>query len=246
MNPTEYALLSAIVLVGYTVHAVTGFGSVITCLVLASWWFDFVTIQPTIVALSLCLNLVFIARDFRLIPLRLVVSRILPWMGAGVLFGFAVSGAIEGPALRRLFGVFVMLLSARELYRMLSSAALAVPPGEGRPRYGWLLAAGVIHGVYATGGPMAVYALSGLPMNKTELRATLCTVQCVLSSGLLVGYARRGTLDAEAWRLVGAMLPALLAAMVLGSWIHGRIDPQRFRVALFVLLLLAASAMVLR
>lgn len=245
MSATEWAILHGVVVVAFTVHAVTGFGSLITSLVLASFWFDFVTIQPSLVALALLLNFVFLARDGRAIPTRIVFRRVLPVMGLGALVGFGFAGLVEGPWLRRAFGAFVMLLSLRELVRASRPVAL-VDDHDHRVRPAWLVAAGLVHGVYATGGPMLVYALSRVPLSKTVLRVTLCAVQSVLSAGLLLGFYRRGTLDAEAAMRVVYLLPSLVVAIVVGSWIHGRIDAQRFRIVLFAVLFVAAGGMLFR
>jgi uncharacterized membrane protein YfcA len=38
----------------------------------------------------------------------------------------------------------------------------------------------------------------------------------------------------------------MVVAIGLGSWIHGRIDPVRFRLAVYVLLIVLASSLVFR
>lgn len=248
MTPIELLLLAGIVFVAFTIHAVTGFASMITALVLGSWFFELELIRPPLVALSVVLNLYFIVRYRGDLAGRILLRHVLPWMGAGTIVGFLIAGAVDGPWLKRAFGVFVVLVASRELYRAwrASIGKGGVLPLRDAPPWPWMLAGGVIHGIYATGGPPLVYALSRVELDKSQLRATLCAIWFTLNGGLTVGYVVRGEIDAVGWTAAGAMVPAMVLAVAFGSWIHDRIDPAKFRIAVYVLLICAALGLVLR
>lgn len=248
MTPAELGLLSAITFVAFTIHSVTGFASMITALVIGSWFFELSTIRPPLVAISVVLNLYFVVRYRADLSRRILLGYVLPWMGGGAVLGFLVSGAVQGPMLRRAFGVFVVVVAGRELVRAwrASRGGVGEAPLAESPPLGWLVASGVIHGIYATGGPPLVFALSRVRLDKSALRATLCAVWLVLNGGLTVGYVVRDEIDTAGWIAAASMLPGMLAAVWFGSRIHDRIDPARFRVAVYVVLLGAALGLVFR
>jgi uncharacterized membrane protein YfcA len=103
-----------------------------------------------------------------------------------------------------------------------------------------------VHGVYATGGPPLVYALSRVELDKTALRATLCAIWIVIDSALTVAFVLDGRFGEGGWAAPIVMFPSMVVAIGLGSWIHGRIDPVRFRLAVYVLLIVLASSLVFR
>lgn len=248
MTPGELAVLAAIVFVAFTIHAVTGFASMIAALVVGGLFFDLAVIRPPLVALTIPLNLWFVMRGYRDLAWRVLLRHVLPWMGAGALVGFQLSDAVQGSLLRRAFGVFVVAVAGRELFRAWKASQRSGAPEEfsARPPTLWLLAAGLIHGIYATGGPPLVYALSKTEMRKSQLRATLCAIWLVLNVGLAVGYVARGEIGHDGWIAALAMLPAMVGAVVAGSWIHGLIDSGRFRVLVHVVLIGAALGLVFR
>lgn len=245
MTPDDIFILSGIVFVAFSIHAITGFGSLITALVLSAWRYDFTVVQPTFVALSVALNIYFVARSRATLPVRMLARFVLPWMALGTAVGFAVAGRVAGPALLRGFGAFVAMVAARELWRAWRHAD-AVTGDDPRPPRAWILASGLIHGIYATGGPPLVYALSRSGLDKSQLRAALCAVQLVFGSALLIGFAGRGTLNVEAGMRALTCAPALFVAIAFGSWAHERVDPQRFRLLLFAVLLLASVGLMVR
>ena len=113
MTPGELAVLAAIVFVAFTIHAVTGFASMIAALVVGGLFFDLAVIRPPLVALTIPLNLWFVMRGYRDLAWRVLLRHVLPWMGAGALVGFQLSDAVQGSLLRRAFGVFVVAVASR-------------------------------------------------------------------------------------------------------------------------------------
>jgi uncharacterized membrane protein YfcA len=102
-----------------------------------------------------------------------------------------------------------------------------------------LLGAGVVHGLFSTGGPLLVWALGRTPIAKRAFRATLSTVWLLLGTALSSAYALRGHLDAASLTATAALLPVLGLALLLGDRLHHRLDESRFRRAVHALLLAA-------
>lgn len=203
--------------------------------------FPIPTLLPVIVPLGLVLSIWLAWHNRAHVDRRLVVRRILPLMGLGVLIGLTIFERASNDGLRRALGLFVVAVATAELWRTLRTRG---EPGVPRPLGPFatrvtLLGAGVIHGLFSSGGPLLVYALGRLPIEKHAFRATLSTVWVALASTLTLAYAWQGRVGAESLTATATLLPILATAFVVGDWAHHRLDESTFRTLVYVLLILA-------
>lgn len=239
---SPWVLLGLFVLLAYTTEAMTGFGSIVIALSLGALVLPLDTLMPVLVPLNLLLSGYLSVRYRRLVHWRLLLRGILPLMAAGTLAGYLARPWLGQALLQTLFGVLIAAFSVRELWRLRDGPAPARRHGVTWGRV-WMLLAGVTHGLYASGGPLLVYALSGVALDKSRFRATLIMVWFTLNGLLTLGYAAQGAL-LPVWPRLVALAPVVLAGIVLGEWLHHRVDEHRFRQVLFVVLLLAGTALV--
>jgi len=99
-----------------------------------------------------------------------------------------------------------------------------------------MFSAGITHGLFASGGPLLVYALAGTTLDKTRFRATLICVWFLLNSVLTFAFFLDGrllpALPALAW-----LVWLLPVGILLGEQLHRRVDEVRFRMLVYGLLL---------
>jgi uncharacterized membrane protein YfcA len=237
-DPRFWAL---VVIVGgaFTVEAAMGFGATVLAVTLGVHLFPLDQLLPVIVPLGLFLSATIAWRERAHIDWPLLLGRILPLMGVGLLAGILIFERASNEALRRVFGLFVVVLSSLELWRRW--AAPQRPPEPLPPlRTGvTILGAGVIHGLYSSGGPLLVYALGKAQLPKRRFRATLSSVWLVMGSALSLAYLLNGHLDSGTMTATLALLPVLGIALLAGNWLHHRLDEERFRVLVYGLLLVA-------
>jgi uncharacterized membrane protein YfcA len=191
---------------------------------------------PVFVPLGLFVSTWLVLRGRAHVDRRLLVARILPWMGLGLAVGLTIFERASHELLRRAFGAFVVTLAALELWRLLRESAVAreIPPPAATAA---LLGAGVMHGMFSTGGPLLVWALGQSIPEKRAFRATLSCVWLVLGSALTTAYAWNGRLHGGTLHATAALLPVLVLAIAAGEWAHRRLDERRFRVLVYALLL---------
>lgn len=236
------AALGAIVFLSYTTQAMTGFGSTVIALTLGAHLFPIPELIPVLVALNVPLCAFLVTKHRQEIDLGLLGKEILPWMGLGLIGGLAAAGALSGPLLRRAFGALIAVSAARELI------ALAV--GEERRMLGagafrlCAAAAGVVHGVYASGGPMLTFALSRRPLDRGAFRATLLAVWLVFNAAMLLSCIWRGTWDAESTRRTLWLLPVIPLGMFLGERLHARVPERGFRATVQAVLLISGASLI--
>lgn len=240
----QLALLCAIVACAYLVEGLAGFGSAVLTLTLGAQLVPLGELRLVMLAVGLPFSLVVVLRDRAFLDRPLLLRVILPAMGLGVLAGALLAGVLEEPWLRRRFGALVVAFALRELRLLARSASPGAPPtAPGLFTKAWLLAGGVVHGIYGTGGPLVVTALGRAGLNRTVLRATLQSIWLVFGSAL-VGYA----LYQRQWTAGTSRGVLLVLPMVpLGGWaghrLHHAMPERTFRAAVNGVLLFAGAAL---
>ncbi|MBV6493302.1 MAG: hypothetical protein LDLANPLL_01318 [Turneriella sp.] len=243
MDTTQILLLAVLVFASYTAQAMTGFGSIVVALTLGSLFFEMRVILPVLVALNMPLCAWMLYRDFKSIDNNLLWKRILPLMGLGVVFGVLLFDVFEGPLLRRLFGIIIAAFSLRELAALIFQKNTATKPMHKFISAFWIFIAGLIHGIYASGGPPLVYALSRSALDRAVFRATLTMVWFVLNGALLAVYMINGSFGAKETWVFLYLLPTIPLALKAGAWLHERVSERWFRITLQLLLILSAGAL---
>ena len=226
--------LGGFIFLGFTLEAITGFGGTVIALALGAQLLPIATLVPVLVPLSVSLGVAMVWRHRGHIDRHLLLRVVLPGMLTGTLVGYAIKPWLDERLMRQIFGVLIVWFASRELWRMHHAGETAVRPA-------WLTTgitglAGITHGLFASGGPLLVYALSGLAMNKASFRVTLIMVWLILDGTLMTAFALDGRL-APALPLVAVYLPVIGLGVWLGEWLHHRVSEQRFRLGVYVLLL---------
>ncbi len=239
----NFLWLAFFVLVAYTTQAMTGFGSVIIAVTLGSNLYPIEFLLPIMVPLDILLNTYIVGRYRKTVDRTILFQRVLPLMAVGLLAGIAIFQFVQGPPLKKLFGLLITLLCARELYKLMRKR------GEGqalsRARYSiTLLAAGVVQGVFASGGPLVVYAVSRFNLQKAVFRSTLSGLWLVTNVTLTISYILTGRFTMESLRFIGLLIPLILVGMALGERFHHRVNEHRFRVIVYVILIVAGLSVV--
>lgn len=243
----EVWLLAPIVALALTVEAIVGFGATVVTVALGAFLLPLDRLLAIYVPVNLLLSGWIVARHGRHADRTMLLRQVLPAMGVGLALGLAWLPYAPGSWLLLGFGGFVAVLAALGLVAHLRSPA-AESPGRGGPvvEVGALVLAGVIHGLYGSGGPLVVWAAGRRLTDKSRFRSTLAVLWLVLNLVLVGRYATLGRLDAGTLAVSGALVPVLIVAILLGDRIHGRVPQKPFRLAVDAVLLLAGVALVVR
>ncbi len=234
--------LGLFVFVAYTVEAVTGFGSIVIALSLGALLLPIPELLPVLVPLNILMTGYLSVRHWRSLHWPTLLRKILPLMALGTAVGYAIRPILADTALKAALGILIVWFAGRELWQRYRAAPVSpLAPGLARSL---ILGAGATHGLFASGGPLLVYALAGTPLDKTQLRTTLIAVWFCLNCSLTLAYLMDGTLLPSVPRLLGYM-PVVAAGVLIGEWLHHRIDEQRFRQLVFALLMLTGAALAL-
>jgi uncharacterized protein len=234
------AALLVLVAFAFTVETTLGFGATIVTVAIGSLFLPTETILWSFVPINVILSAVLVARDRRAIALRMLITRVAPFVLVGVPLGLFAASAVPERLLKLCLGVATLSLAAVQLRPTKRvEGEPAAPPEELSP---WLarpllFAGGVLHGAFGSGGPMVVYVLGrAIGRQKTTFRATLSLLWLILNAVLLFSFVRRGHIGEASLQKSAGFGLAMLVGLLVGQKIHDRVDAKRFQVAIFAML----------
>lgn len=234
--------LGLCIFIAFGIEAITGFGSIVIALSLGALLLPIDAMLPVLVPLNICMTSYLAIRHRQHIHWPTLLKMILPLMVGGTLLGYLLRPALGDNTLQILFGALVIWFAARELWRSIRGLKVS-QHGSGWTR-SWMLVAGITHGLFASGGPLLVYALTGTQLSKSAFRATLISVWLSLNGLLTVVFVLDGSL-LPALPRIGMMLPVLLAGVVIGEFLHHRVNENRFKQLVYTLLLLTGALLII-
>jgi uncharacterized membrane protein YfcA len=237
----DQPLLFALIVFGaITVASTIGFGAMILTVILASHFVPLKLILASVVPLNLLVAAWLGWRDRAHMDRGLILKLVAPWMAVGAAAGLWLSTLQGDVLLKFLFALLVLGLAGRELWRLRGPQEASGAPLPGPLAVASLLLGGLIHGLFASGGPLVVYVVGRQITDKRAFRATLFGIWTLMNVLLLCSYAWAGRLSWESAQLTATLLPSVLGGVALGNWLHHRLDAALFRKLVFVLLGLGA------
>lgn len=220
------------VLVAYTIEAITGFGSLVIALSLGALLLPVPELLPVLVPLNVLMSGFLTWRNRQHIDRALLLKVILPLMLGGTLLGYLLQNGLADNLLKLLLGLLIVWFACRESWRLWRGTSV-------QPHSRWLnrvltLGAGISHGLFASGGPLLVYAMAGTTLDKQRLRASMLCVWFTLNSSLTLLLWAQGRL-AQGQQLLW-FIPLLVIGVLVGEYLHHRVNEQRFRQMVYGLL----------
>jgi uncharacterized membrane protein YfcA len=233
MSAGELIAVVAVVFLAATVQTTTGFGFSLTAVPLMALAVDIRTASMLAAILSLTTSAMQ-ARQGRADIVRPLAKRLCGAAAIGMPLGLLMFARADDQLLRIFLGVSTLVLVALLIHGIdLSNAGRGVDWVAGS-------VAGVLTTSLSTNGPPLVFVLQGRRLSPAQFRATVTTIFSLtgivgLAGRIAVGGLTRPVLIA----CVAAPLP-LIAGAAAGFRLRRRLDPERFRRAVLVLLVLAA------
>lgn len=228
--------LSVLVLVSFGVEAAAGFGSMVVALTVGAFFLPVEALLGLLVPVNLVLSIYLVGRGWLHVDWRFLLVRVAPLMALGLAVGTLLTRVVNASSGKPLFAVFVMAVAVSQLRQTLA------PVGTGAPlpavaRIGGLFGAGVVHGLFATGGALAVYVAGKELADKHAFRATLSALWLVMNALVMPRLVQDGQVTATTLTTSGLLLLPLIVGTALGERVHHALDERRFRIAVAVLLL---------
>lgn len=154
-------------------------------------------------------------------------------MAIGVLLAQLMIDWLYQPVILLLYSILVIGAALRNF---LMKKAVHLPKLLDYPV---LLAAGLIHGAFLSGGALLIlYSMSHL-RGKEEQRGTLSFIWMILNGYMLIQFIGQGAYTGANLRLVAIGLLPALAGVLLGDRLQKKLDGERFRLFTNCMVLIA-------
>jgi uncharacterized membrane protein YfcA len=258
MSWLSFALMF-VVAAGFTVESAMGFGATVTTLSLTALIAPTLEVLPAYIPLNLALSSYLVVRYAPQIAWGVLIARVAPFVAVGMAAGFAIGARISRSVGLRIFGAFVLCLALAEAHSRLRprvDTALkepsAAPPAPEAPLRTWardivaMTLCGALFGMYATGGPLAVWSVSHHARRPAVFRATLALLWLVLNGIFFYRLHLAHKVTAESFRSTLLFVPALIIGTAVGEWLHRRVSAATFRSIVFSLLFCVGLVLLIR
>jgi uncharacterized membrane protein YfcA len=241
IDPADIALLAGIAFLGALIFGLTGFGSSLVTIPLASH------LVPLQFALALY-ALADLVSSFRVglenpkNAVRSEWTRLVPMILLGTALGVSVLVNLPPAAGMLLLGAFVLSYAVYSLFRHSSNRVVS-------PRWAWLagVAGGITSTLFGAGGPPYAIYLSQRGLTKEQFRATLGFATMTSISLRVLAFLLTGLLlNLQVWSAAVAVVPAAFLGIAVARRLFLRISRDTLLRAVTLMLLASGGSLVYR
>lgn len=159
------------------------------------------------------------------------LKKILLVMLLGMAIGTVLYRIVPLPFLLPVYGAVIVAIALKRLF---------LPETTAMPR--WLcllvlLAGGVIHGMFVSGGALLVLYATMVLKDKAEFRATIAATWAVLDPTFFILNFQTSLWNRENLLLIALCMVPLFLSVYVGNLLHNRINKKLFMRLTYVLLL---------
>ena len=231
-------LFLLILFAAFAVQSLTGFGGPPIAMPLGIAVVGVATAKPVITLGAWLAGLIVAVKNYKDIDWRELAKM------SGVMLVFMIAGLwlfknVQMSYLQVIYGVIVMAIGLKKLF---------FPSDKAMPK--WLAAAavcaaGIMQGLFVSGGSfLVVYAVSAIP-EKQKFRATLSAVWTILNLLLLGSYVLDGSFTPPVLALSAWSLIPMGAAVAVGSLLANRLNQKTFLKAAYILLVISGAVLLI-
>jgi uncharacterized protein len=230
---------AGVLLTGYLVLGITGFGSALVTVPLLAWIWPLPEVVMLAILLDVPASMLHGGLNFRQVRWPALVA-MLPGMAVGSLAGLWLVGQLDKRWPLFILGLYIAAVGLRALRQ-------TAPPPTAGSRWAYHMGSGlvgVVEVMFATAGPVVLALLQGRLRDVAQIRATVPVVMVVAASIAIAVLATSGQVDhtntLQRW-LVG--LPIAALGVIGGNRLARHIPAAVMRRSIAVLLVLSGLSL---
>ncbi len=267
MTYIKYLLFFVIIFFTHLINSITGFAGTVLSMPFGIMLVGYPVAKPLLNVFGLGCGVYVFLGNRRYVIWR-EVWRIVLIMGAGILVGIHIKERViqQQSLMYLILGIFVILLSIPGLIGQFrnpkkkgqgdanaagTEASAKAPVTTEAARVSPFLyllppIAGVVHGIFVSGGPLLIGYLAKRLPDKNEFRSTVSTIWIFLNGMVLVDDIRSGFWTREECLITLASVPFLVGGMCLGTYFYHKLSQRTFMILSYVLLLIMGLTLLLK
>ncbi|WP_125142640.1 sulfite exporter TauE/SafE family protein [Clostridium transplantifaecale] len=253
---TNYILFLLIILFTNIIQGITGFAGTILAMPPSLMLVGYPVAKPVLNVLGLLSGIYVFAGKHGSVCWK-ELKKIVAVMAAGIIGGILIKGLFAGKEqiLYKILGVFIIFLSVQGIYTLKkgdgkdgkkADFAAQERAKDSPALYLLLVLAGIVHGIFVSGGPLLIGYLTKKIPDKVSFRATISTVWIFLNGMILADDIRMGLWNAELVKTQLISIPFLLAGMFIGAKLYARMSQKLFMMITYLLLFISGVLLLVK
>lgn len=231
-EPIRMILLFLVVLFSNGIQAITGFAGTLLAMPPSIRLVGTDTAKTVLNILAQVSCFAVLLTGWRHIQWR-ILGKMLAGMLVGMVVGVVLYRLLPLDFLLTVYGILILLIALQKLFfpKFLAD--------NKRSMYWIVPLAGIIHGMFVSGGALLVVYASGVLKEKESFRATMASVWVILGFFVTASQLQSGAFTSEVTQLTLFSLIPMALGVWGGSLLVKRISQQAFLKLTYILLALA-------
>ncbi len=232
----QYVLFMLVLMFGVFVQALAGFGGTLIAMPLGIMIMGMGVTKPVMTFVAWITGVIVVVQEYRHINARELI-KMVGVMLAGVLGGIWLTGRLQLNFLLILYGIVVTGIGIKRLFfrqknepsPLVQNTALAV--------------AGIMQGLFVSGGSfLAVYSVARIK-EKQEFRATVNAVWAIINTIMIITYFINGSVTKDVLTASGIAIIPTLITVWLGGVLTKRVKQETFLKIIYVVLIISGAVL---
>ncbi len=260
-------LFCIVVFLANIIQGITGFAGTILAMPFAIHLVGYPVAKPVLNLLGVLASGYMLLRGYRNVNVK-QLKRVVLFMTIGIGIGLILKHYISGheKIMYMVLGIFVIFIGARGLisfakyvyerntlsiYRcphkfVSTEQEEYIEKGHTLRAMANLVVAGMVHGVFVSGGPLIVSYLSNHTKSKEEFVRTVSAVWVILNSIVFISDFAEGYYTTETWKVQLQTIPFLFGGMVVGGFLYKHMSQTFFTILTYILLCIAGASLLVK
>lgn len=220
------------------IQGITGFAGTVLAMPFTILLYGIDVAKPALTMLTTLACVFIVARGYRDIAWKDFL-KMFALMFIGVFAGEYLYHFFQAGILLQIYAVFIIAIALLGLFKRKEANLPEIV------MCGIVLLAGVIHGMFISGGPLLIiYAVRKLP-DKKNFRVTLSLIWISLNIYLMIKQYMNGLMTASTLGITALGIPALLLGTFIGGILAKKMSQAFFLKLTYVLLIISGASLLL-
>ncbi len=245
-----YIVFYVLILLCNIIHGITGFAGTVLAMPFSIMLVGYATAKPVLNFLGLVAGVYVFVGNREHVNWK-ELKKIVLVMAVGILCGSFLKGFFIGTSREKLIyvalGLFIIFLSVQGMVKVFMPKKETAKPVKASPLHNALLAgAGLVHGIFVSGGPLLIGYLTSRVTDKTSFRATISTCWVFLNGLILATELIGGDWSMGLATTALISTPFMLVGMFIGGKLCARMSQQLFLKLTYVLLFISGFSLLIK
>lgn len=242
----NYIIFYIVILVANIIQGITGFAGTILAMPPSLMVVGYPVAKPILNVLGILAGLYVFILNYKDVNWK-ELKKISLIMSIGIFGGFYLKKLFVGrdKSLFFLLGVFVIVIAIQGFIKIYSKSDQQKQMNPIKSLI-LILSAGIIHGMFLSGGPLLIGYLSKQIEEKQAFRATISTTWILLNSMILMNDLYEGVWNPQLLKVQLISIPFLIIGIIIGTKLYVVMSQKLFMKITYSLLMISGFMLVIK